>query len=263
MYTANRNPRTRAVRLTALSQWHRYQGFTDPTQDPTVRKTLQGVRRLHGRPRRQARALRLDQLATMLRHLEQLPVSNKTHRDRALIQVGFFGAFRRSELVSLQVADLDWVPEGLLITLPRSKTDPHGEGLTRALARGQGAVCPVRALKTWLTVAGIDQGPVFRPVNRWDQIQPRALYAGAVNVLLKETGEACGFDFTPELSSHSLRRGMASSAARAEVDFAAIQKQGGWRSEATVRDYIEEGRRFEDNATVTLLEQIAVLMAKA
>lgn len=254
------NPRTLAVRLTALSQWHRYQGFADPTQGPTVRKTLQGIRRTHGRPRRQAQALRLEHVVAMLRYLAQQPESKKKRRDLALIQVGFFGAFRRSELVGLQVAHLHWAPEGLSITLPRSKTDPHGEGLIRALARGSAEVCPVRALKTWLAVAAIDQGPVFRPVNRWDQVQPRALHPGAVNVLLKQLGESCGFDFAPALSSHSFRRGMASCAARAQVDFELIQKQGGWRRETTVREYIEEGRRFEDNATVTLLEQMAALM---
>ncbi len=260
-YAETLNPRTLAVRLTALSQWHRYQGFADPAQDPTVRKTLEGIRRTHAQPKHKAPALRLEHVATMLAYLGQLPETNKRTRDLALIQVGFFGAFRRSELVAIEVDHLHWEPEGVSIGLPRSKTDPHGEGFSRALPYGSGVTCPVRALKAWLEAAAIDHGPVFRPVNRWDQVQPKALHPGAINVVLKAVGEACGFEFAGELSSHSFRRGLATAAARAQVDFESIKRQGGWRREATVWGYIEEGRRYADNATVPLMQKLAALMS--
>ena len=259
-YADSLNPRTLAVRVTALSQWHQYQGFADPAGDPTVRKTLEGIRRTHGQPKRQAPALRLDHVAALLAYLGKLPQTKKRSRDLALIQVGFFGAFRRSELVSIRVEHLYWEPEGVNVVLPRSKTDPYNEGLNRALPYGSGAVCPVSALKTWIEVAAIDCGPVFRPVNRWDQVQPRALNSGAINAILKNAGEGCGFNFATELSSHSFRRGLATAAARAQVDFESIKRQGGWRHEATVWGYIEEGRRFADNATVPLMKNLAALM---
>jgi len=115
-------------------------------------------------------------------------------------------------------------------------------------------------LKAWLTMAGIESGPVFRPVNRWDQVQNRALNPGAINNLLKTLGQACGFDFAPDLSSHSFRRGLSTSAAREDVDFKAIKKQGGWKSDTTVWEYIDEGRRFSDNAALSLMAKVESLI---
>lgn len=117
------------------------------------------------------KAYRLEHLVTMLSTLQALPDSNKKARDRALLLVGFFGAFRRSELVAITVEDLSWEPEGVLISLPKSKTDQELDGLNCALPYGNEPICPVKALKNWLGWAGISQGPVFKPVNRWDQIQ--------------------------------------------------------------------------------------------
>lgn len=151
-------------------------------------------------------------------------------------------------------------PEGLLIRLPRLKTDQQGAGLMRALPYGLAACCPATAMKAWLDAAEIIDGPVFRPVNRWDQKQAKALNPGAVNALLKTLGQACEFDFVPELSSHSFRRGLSTSAAREHVDFELIKKQGGWKSDATVLEYIEEGQQLSNNASLILMEKMAALM---
>lgn len=121
------NPRTLSLRLTALGQWHRFQGFPDPTASATVRKTLRGIERVHGRPRQKAKALLLEDLDLIVTHLATLD-GLAALRDSALIQVGYFGAFRRSELVMLEVHYLQWEREGLRITLPRSKTDQEGQG---------------------------------------------------------------------------------------------------------------------------------------
>lgn len=255
-----RNVRTLELHLTALSQWHRFQGFLDPAQDPTVRKTLNGMRRIHGKPKKKAKALRLEHVALLLRWLNEQPKSLKSARDLALVQVGFFGAFRRSELVAMRVEDLTWEPDGLIIRLPRSKTDQQGEGLDRVIPRGSGQICAVRALRRWLSEAGIDAGPVFRPISRWGELQDRALRPAAVNDLLKSLGEACGFEFASELSSHSFRRGLSTSAARANLDFDLIKKQGGWKNDATVREYIDEGRRFADNVGTTLMSELERLV---
>ena len=256
------NPRTLDLHLTAISQWHHYQGIADPVKDPLVRKTMEGIRRTHGQPKRKAKALRLEHIAQMLNHLQQLPDSKKKHRDIALVLAGFFGAFRRSELVAIQANDLMWEPEGLIIRLPRSKTDQQATGLTRALPfAGNPACCPAKAIKKWTEIAGITTGPLFRPVNRWDQMQAKPLNPGAVNGLLKTLGGACQFDFLPELSSHSFRRGLSTSAGREKVDFELIKKQGGWKSDATVWEYIEEGQQLSDNATVILMDKMATLLA--
>ena len=254
------NTRTLEVHLTALSQWHRFQGFADPGQDPTVRKTLEGMRRVHGQPKKKARALRLEHLAALLDWLKAQPESLKKHRDLALVQTGFFGAFRRSELVNIKVEDLVWEPEGVIVRMARSKTDQQGEGLQRALPAGAGQICPVRALENWLQVAGITSGPVFRPISRWNECQDRPLRPAAINELLKSLGTACGLDFVPELSSHSFRRGLSTSAARENLSFESIKKQGGWKNDAVVRGYIEEGRQFADNVATTLMDELEQLL---
>ena len=250
------NSRTLDLHLTAISQWHHHQGLTDPAHDLLVRKTMDGIRRTHGQPKRKAKALRLEHIAQMVNHLRQQPDNQKKHRDIALILTGFFGAFRRSELVSIQVRDLVWEPEGLIIRLPRSKTDQQMQGLTRALPFGTKGCCPATAIKDWVDIAGINNGPLFRPVNRWSQVQTKPLNPGAINDLLKNLGKACQFDFLPDLSSHSFRRGLSTSAARERIDFELIKKQGGWKSDATVWEYIEEGQQFSDNAALTLMEKM-------
>lgn len=250
------NARTLDLHLTAISQWHQHQGLTDPARDSMVRKTMDGIRRTHGQPKRKAKALRLEHIAQMVNHLRQQADTLKNCRDIALILTGFFGAFRRSELVAIQIQDLVWEPEGLIIRLPRSKTDQHFQGLARALPFGAKGCCPATAIKEWMVAAGIDDGPLFRPVNRWGHIQSKPLNPAAINDLLKTLGKACQFDFLPDLSSHSLRRGLSTSAARERIDFELIKKQGGWKNDATVWEYIEEGQQFSENAALTLMEKM-------
>ena len=230
------NPRTLDLHLTAIKQWHQVQGFTDPVQDPLIRKTMEGIRRIHGKPKQKDKALRLEHIVVMIEHLQQLPDNKKKFRDIALILTGFFGAFRRSELVSIQIEDLRWEPEGLIIQLPRSKTDQDGKGLSRALPFGAKNVCPASAIKKWLDISKITKGPLFRPVKRWDQIQLRELHPNSINDQLKLLGSACDFDF--EL----------------------IKKQGGWNSGVTVWKYIEEGQQFNNNASLILMEKMALLL---
>ncbi|WP_081847899.1 site-specific integrase [Microbulbifer sp. HZ11] len=256
------NPRTLDLHLTAIGQWHRYQGIASPTLDPLIQKTMRGIRRLHAQPKKKAKALRPEHIAALARHIRSSPESHKSRRDLALVLMAYFGAFRRSELVSIRVEDLRWEEDGLIVFLPRSKTDQTGEGMERALPFGTPDVCPLRALRRWLEHALIERGPVFRAVTRWDRVQEKPLNPGAVNHILKQLATACGFDFVDALSSHSFRRGMSTSAARAKVDFELIKKQGGWKSDATVWEYIEEGQRMTDNAASTLMENLAVKLAE-
>jgi integrase len=246
------NPRTLSLRLTALRHWHQLQGFPDPTAAPEVRKILQGIARRHGMPKRQAKAFRLEHLEAMVNYL--MAQSNlKACRDRALLLVGFFGAFRRSELVAIHRAHLQWEPEGALILVPRSKTDQSGEGQLKALPASADILCPVQALRTWLTAAGIKDGPLFRRINRWEAIMDTPLHPASVNLILKNIAAQVGLDFVPELSSHSLRRGLATAAHRAGASFEAIKRQGGWSHDGTVWGYIEAAQQFEENAAATLL----------
>ncbi|MCF6256125.1 MAG: site-specific integrase [Gammaproteobacteria bacterium] len=249
------NPRTLSLRLTALRQWHRLQKFPDPTDGAEVRKTLKGIERLHGQPKRKAKTFRLEHLEAMIASLggsEGL----KAARDRALLLVGFFGAFRRSELATLEVEHLGWEPEGLIITLPRSKTDQTGEGKVKALPAGEGLLCPVTALRQWLSISDIEQGSVFRGITRWGVLKSKALSPASVNLILKTVAKNAGLDFAPELSGHSLRRSLATNAHRFGATFESIKRQGGWVHEGTVWGYIEEAQLFEDNAVAVLLAKV-------
>ncbi len=179
----------------------------------------------------------------------------KARRDNALLQVGFFGGYRRSELVHLNVMDVAWESEGIVITLPRSKTDQQGEGIIKAIPYGEGPCCPPTALRAWLDAAGILSGPLFRTVSKWNEVGTEALHAGSVNMILEACAKLAQLDYVPQLSSHSLRRGMATSAHRAGADFRDIKRQGGWSHDGTVQGYIEEAAQFEDNAAGKLLQR--------
>ena len=247
-------PSTLSLRLTALRQWHRLQKFTDPTDGADIRKTMKGIERVHGKPKRKAKVFSLEHLGLMItggNGAEHL----KDTRDRALLLVGFFGAFRRSELVALEVEHLDWVTEGVTIMLPRSKTDQTGEGKTKSLPRSEDPLCAVSALQQWLELSEIKSGPVFRGITRWNKLKPKALTPASVNLILKFAATQAGLDFVPDLSSHSLRRSLATGAHRSGASFESIKRQGGWSHDATVWGYIEEAQQFEDNAVTKLLSK--------
>jgi integrase len=245
------NPRTLSLRLTALRRWHELQGFPDPTASPEVRKTLRGIERVHGRPKEKARVFSMDQLRAMLDAFEQ-EEGLRPLRDRALLLTGCLGAFRRSELVAVRVEHLQWEPRGVVILLPRSKTDKEGHGRRKALPRGAVSLCPVTALRDWLAAARIDDGPVFRSISRWGNLGTDALTPAAVSQVLRRAAERAGLENAAELSGHSLRRSLATSAYRAGASMEAIMRQGGWTSR-TVREYIEEAGEFEDNAAGVLV----------
>ncbi|KRB81067.1 site-specific integrase [Noviherbaspirillum sp. Root189] len=253
-YAQSLNPRTLALRLTALSQWHLHQGFPNPAATPTVRKTLSGILRTHGKPKAKAKALPVEDLELIVSALARQPTLSAI-RDSALLQIGFFGGYRRSELVQLKVDNLAWDREGLVITLPRSKTDQEGQGIVKAIPYGDDSFCPVKALRTWLQAAGIDSGPLFRPINKSGIVAAVALHPASVNDILERGAKLAGLDYVPMLSSHSLRRGMATSAYRAGASPRDIKRQGGWRHNGTVQGYIDEASQFAENAAAALLRR--------
>lgn len=179
--------------------------------------------------------------------LDTLPDSLRGIRDKALLLLGFAGAFRRSELVQLQVADIEECREGLKVTLRRSKTDQEGEGMVKAIPFGSNEdTCPVRAYQVWLAAAGIAEGVVFRSVSRHGTIGA-PLSDKDVARAVKKAADAAGLD-AGKFSGHSLRAGLATSAAAAGVSERIIMQQTGHKSERMVRKYIREGNLFRENA---------------
>jgi integrase len=169
-------------------------------------------------------------------------------RDRALLLLGFAGALRRSELVGLDVADITEGTDGLTVLLRRSKTDQEGAGRTVGVPYGSNPVtCPVRAWRAWLEVSGIEEGPVFRSVDRHGRIGVTRLTAQAVALVLKRHAAGAGLD-PGDVAGHSLRAGLATSAAEAGVPERVIAATTGHRGTAMLRRYIREGSLFRENA---------------
>jgi integrase len=246
------NSRTLTRRLTALKNWHTYQGFPDPTNHPLVRKTLTGIKNVHGMPKAKAPAMTLETLVILSEHLMGR-ARLLDLRNMALLQIGFFGAFRRSELIAIQYADLTFVPEGVEIMIPRSKTDQGGEGQICAIPYGNEVLCPVTALQSWIEEAGITHGPIFRQLSKNGKISDKGISPGHVNITLKSMAQECNLPEAEFYSAHSLRRGFATQASKDGAPFGSIMQQGRWKHEGTVLGYIEEGKRFEGNAVRSIL----------
>ena len=188
---------------------------------------MKGIRRVKGAAQDAKAALVTEDIREMV---ETLPDNLKGARDRALLLLGFAGAFRRSELVGLDVADLEFVKEGVRVTIRRSKTDQEGEGRVVGIPFGSRIeTCPVRSLEAWGEASQIETGPVFRSINRHGQIQPGRLSGAAVAQVVKSAAGAAGLDPT-KYAGHSLRAGLATAAAAAGVAASAIQAQTGHKS---------------------------------
>jgi integrase len=126
-------------------------------------------------------------------------------RDRAILLLGFAGAFRRSELVALDVGDLEFCESGMRVHIRRSKTDQEGAGHTIAIVPGSVA-CPVRAVRAWLEASKITAGPLFRPIGKGGRIGTERLADHTVVRVVKASARRVGLD--PKLfAGHSLRSG--------------------------------------------------------
>ncbi len=250
-YAATLNPRTLERRLTALKNWHLYQGFIDPTANVNIRKTLSGIKNIHGKPKDKAPPLTLETLTCMA---DYLSTSSRLidYRNSALLQIGFFGAFRRSELVSLAWNNIHFVPQGVEILLPHSKTDQSNEGQICAIPYGQGKLCPVTALLTWQELIQKKSDYVFCRVGK-NSSGRSSINGNQVNEIIKSLALACQLPEANSYSSHSLRRGFATEASRKGAPFGTIMRQGRWRHEGTVLGYIDEGKRFDQNAAGIIL----------
>ncbi len=238
-------PATIDLRLAAISAAHGAAGHDSPTKEEAVRLVRRGVRRTLGTAQRQVRPVTVPELRTMVGGLGTDPAGC---RDRALLLLGFAGALRRSELVGLDLADVAEGADGLTVHLRRSKTDQEGAGRTVGVPFGSNPVtCPVRAWRAWLEVSGIAEGPAFRAVDRHGQIGATRLSAPAVALVLKCHAARAGLD-PREVAGHSLRAGLATSAAAAGVPERIIAEQTGHKGTAMLRRYIREGSLFRENA---------------
>jgi integrase len=243
---------TIARRLTSITKAHQAAGFTDSpatTRHFVVGETLKGIRRTigtaqHGKDpllsadiRRIVAARREDLLGL---------------RDSALVLVGFAGGFRRSELAGIDICDLKFSADGVVVTVRKSKTDQECAGREVGLPFGASQdTCPVRALRQWLDKAGIREGPVFRAVGRYGHVSRRGLHKDSIGKLLKRAAGRAGLK-VEELGGHSLRAGCVTQAAMNGVREFVIMRQTGHKTIATLRRYIRSGEIFRENAAAGL-----------
>jgi site-specific recombinase XerD len=219
-------------RAAALAYAHRIAGFPSPTQTELVRAVLAGSRRELGvQPTRKAPAT-VDALGDLL---AEVPATTAGRRDRALLLIGFAGAFRRSELVALDLEDIEEVDQGITVLIRRSKTDQAGVGRQVAIPHGT-RLRPVQALREWLDASGIGSGPVFRPISRTGLVGASRLTDGSVARIIQKYASAAGLDRSI-YSGHSLRAGFATSALDSGADLSAVASQLGHAKLDTTRIY--------------------------
>ena len=234
----------------AIAHAHSRANVPSPHGTARVTETMAGIRRALGVAPNQKAPLMADALR---RVCKTKPSTTAQMRDRALLLLGFAGAFRRSELVALQVSDLVFAEDGLEVTIRRSKVDQEGRGRKLGIPLGASvAVCPVRAVRRWLDAAGIASGAVLRGVNRVGKVSRQGLTGRSVALIVKRTVAQLGLD--PALyAGHSLRSGLVTSAAKAGKSEWSIMNTTGHKSSAMVKRYIRDASLFENNAADGLL----------
>lgn len=241
--------------LTAINQKHVLAGFSSPI-DPRVREILKGIRRQRGTSQSKAAPITVEHLKQLIKWCDRDFIGV---RDKAILLVGWTAALRRSELAALNVEDLEEQADGLVITLRRSKADQEGAGFKVGLPFVDNPeLCAVRALRRWLEMADIKEGAIFRRIGKAGRGAMFAktharLSEKAVSLVIKDLVKQAGYD--PEkYSAHSLRAGLATSAAQAGIGERAIMSITGHKSEKTLRGYIRDGSIFREHPAKELLK---------
>jgi site-specific recombinase XerD len=232
-------------KMTAISQRHETAGYPSPTKTPVVKGVWDGLQRSIGIKEEGKDALWLEDLRKVV---EVIPNHRLIGiRNRALLVIGWAAALRRSEIVHLNVEDVDITRDGLVLNLSRSKTDQKGEGQVVALPYGSNPnTCPVRLLEDWLEASQIKEGPLFCRIDRHGNLLGR-LTPQSVRLIVKKCCEEVGLD-AKKFGAHSLRSGFCSTAARAGKPEHQIMKQTRHRRSDSLQRYIKKANLFDDNA---------------
>jgi site-specific recombinase XerD len=244
----NAKANTVSRRLSAISENHKAAGYeTDnPCRGALVRNSLDAIKREKGTMQRGKVPLLMEDIQEMTQYFDIADITGI--RDKALILTGFMGAFRRSELVNIDVEDISFVREGAIILVHHSKGDQEGQGEYVAFPyNSDHGVCAVVALKHWINAAQLTTGALFRPLTKDKKVRSSRLTDKSVALIVKKYAGLAGRN-ADQFAGHSLRRGFATSAAQHDVDERTIMQQTRHKSEKMVRRYIEQGNIFKNNA---------------
>ena len=236
-------------RIVSIGVIHKMKGHYLDTKHPAIIENIMGIKRRKGSIQKGKKPLLINNLKEIINVIdENIKDEIKRLRDRSIILIGFSGGFRRNELVSLDYNDLDFVQEGLKITVRKSKTDQFGEGSIKGLPYFDNTqYCPVISISKWLEISKINSGPLFRRFKKGLRLSENRLTDQTVALLIKEYLKLAGID-NKNYSGHSLRSGFATAAAESGAEERNIMAMTGHKSTGMVRRYIKEANLFKNNA---------------
>ena len=236
-------------RLVSISMIHRLKGHYLDTKHPIIIENLMGIKRVKGSIQKGKKPILINHLKSIINAIDDQEVEEiKKIRDKTILLVGFGGGFRRTELISIDHEDLEFVPEGVKITIKRSKTDQFGEGMIKGLPYFTNEkYCPVINLKKWIELSNIKSGPIFRRFAKGSVLTNNRLTDQSVVLIIKDYLNLAGID-NKNYSGHSLRSGFATVAAESGADERSIMAMTGHKTSQMVRRYIREANIFKNNA---------------
>jgi site-specific recombinase XerD len=230
-------------RVAAIRYAHKSAGHEPPTNAEGVKAVMRGIRRTKGRKRTKKAPATAELIAKLLNFF---PETLRGIRDRAIVLVAFAAALRRSELVDLEVNDVEWRQKGIILHIRRSKTDQEGRGAEIPIPRGN-RLKPVDALEAWLNTSGITEGPIFREVDRHGRVGTQALSGRSVARIVKRAIKSLGLD-EKIYSGHSMRAGFVTTSLENGVDVLKIMGITRHTDVNTLREYDRRDSGFDDHA---------------
>ncbi len=247
--SANSKISTLRRRLVSIGVVHRIKGHYLDTKHPAIVENLMGIKRKKGSIQTGKKPILINHLKQIINVIDEQKIEKiKKLRNKTLILIGFSGGFRRTELISIDHEDIDFVEEGVKITVRRSKTDQFGEGMIKGLPYfSNEKYCPVLNLKNWLTLSKIKTGPIFRRFAKGSILTGHRLTDQSVVLIIKDCLKLAGIE-NQNFSGHSLRSGFATVAAESGADERSIMTMTGHKTTQMVRRYIREANIFKNNA---------------
>ncbi len=223
-------------RLASISVVHKLNGHYLDTKHPIITENLLGIKRVKGTYQKAKKPILINDLKLIINAILKDKNQKNRLKNKALLLIGFAGGFRRSELVAIDMEDIEFVNEGVKIFVKRSKTDQSGEGMTKGIPYFPNLdYCPVLSLKEWIEDSNIKSGKVFDMSDK------------NVALIIKKYAELAGLDKN-KYAGHSLRSGFATSTAELGAEERSIMAMTGHKTTQMVRRYIKEANLFKNNA---------------
>ena len=236
-------------RLVSIGVIHKIKGHYLDTKHPIIIENLMGIKRRKGTIQKGKKPILINDLKRLVDVINQESAPDiKKLRNKTLLILGFAGGFRRNEIVSLDIEDIEFVFEGVKITIKKSKTDQFGEGMVKGIPHFDNSLyCPVTTLQRWINIAKIKKGALFRRFSKGSKLSNNRLTDQSIALIIKYYLLKAGID-NKNYSGHSLRSGFATSAAEAGAEERSIMAMTGHKSTEMVRRYIKDANLFKNNA---------------